>query len=99
MKVTNWRRKLIESLVAAGVLIPSASYAVNIPLGDPSFDVYTVPARGYAYSVDPLGAYRPTSAWVDDLDSPPGFVQDTRPSNWIYNSNYAEVISAGNERP
>lgn len=90
MKVTNWRRKIMESLVAGGVLIPSASYAIDIPLVDPSFDVYTVPARGYAYATNPLGAYRPTSAWVDDLDSPPGFTQDNGESNWIYNAAYAE---------
>lgn len=98
MKVTNWRKKLIESLLAAGILVPSASYAVDIPLGDPSFDLYTVPSRGYAYAADPLGAYRPTSPWVDDLDNPPGFTKDNNISNWIYNSNYAEVISASNKR-
>jgi hypothetical protein len=101
MKVTNWRRKLMESLVAAGVLIPSASYAVDIPLLDPSFEVYTVPSRGYAYATGSLGAYRPTSPWIANLDSPPGFPQDggTGNSNWLYNSNYAEVISTANKRP
>jgi len=95
MKVTNWRRKLIASLVAAGTLAPAAGYALDIPLGDPSFENYVVPATpGYAYAVPPNGSYRPTSPWVDDLDSPPGFQQDAGSSNWIYNSNYAETLSA-----
>jgi hypothetical protein len=98
MKVTNWCRKLVASIVAGGALAPGISYAVDIPLGDPSFDTYVVPARGYAYAADPFGAYRvgppPISAWVDDLDSPPGFTQDNGNSNWIYNSNYAENLSA-----
>ncbi len=98
MKVTNWRRKLMQGLVAAGVLVPTASYAVNIPLGDPSFETYVVPARNYAYAVDPFGAYRPTSPWVDDLDSPPGFSQDAGSSNWIYNTTYSEA-AATNKRP
>jgi hypothetical protein len=82
MKVTNWRRKLIRSLVAAGAIVPSAAYAIDIPLGDPSFEAYTVPANpGYAYAQPPAGSYRPTSPWVDDLDSPPGFTQDNGNSN------------------
>ncbi len=99
MKVTNWRKKLMQSLVAAGTLVPTAGYAIDIPLGDPSFEDYVVPTpRNYAYAVDPLGAYRPTSPWVDDLDSPPGFAQDAGSSNWIINSAYAEA-SATNKRP
>jgi hypothetical protein len=94
MKVTNWRRKLMQGLVAAGVLVPSASYAVNIPLGDPSFENYVVsPGLGYAYAQNPGGAYRPASPWVDDLDSPPGFAQDSGGSNWLYNAAYAELAT------
>ena len=37
MKVTNWRKKLMQSLVAAGVLIPSASYAFRYSLGRSEF--------------------------------------------------------------
>src|SRR5215212_6817868 len=100
MKVTNWRRKLIASLVAGGTLAPGIGYALDIPLGDPSFENYVVPASpGYAYAVPPNGSYRPTSPWVDDLDSPPGFLQDAGSSNWIYDANYAETGSATNRRP
>jgi hypothetical protein len=91
MKISNWCKKLSAALVAAGALAPTASYAINIPLGDPSFENYVVPARGYAYAADPLGAYRPTSAWVDDLDSPPGYTQDNSASNWLYTAAYAEA--------
>jgi hypothetical protein len=105
MKITNWCKKLSATLVAAGVLVPGVSYAINIPLGDPSFEAYTVPAfpggDGFAYA-QPIysytGAYRPTSPWVDDLDSPPSYTQDDGNSNWIYNSAYAESGSAARRR-
>jgi hypothetical protein len=97
MKIRNWCRNVAATLLAAGIWVPSVSYAVNIPLGDPSFEDYVVPAAaGYAYAADPAGAYRPTSAWVDDLDSPPGYTQDNGSSNWLYNAAYAE--SATNSR-
>jgi hypothetical protein len=96
MKVTNWTKKLSAAIVAAGIWVPSA-YAVNIPLGDPSFETYVVPARGYAYAADPAGAYRvspaPLSAWVDDLDNPPGYTQDNSASAWLYNSTYADDVT------
>jgi hypothetical protein len=88
MKITNWCKKLSATLVASGVLAPAASYAVDIPLGDPSFEAFVVPpAVGYAYA----DTYRPTSAWVDDLDNPPGYTQDNASSNWLYDAAYAEV--------
>lgn len=93
MKIKNWCRNIAATLVAAGVWIPATSYAIDIPLGDPSFEAYVVPGRGYAYAADPLGAYRPTSPWVDDLDSPPGYTQDNSASNWLYNSAYAEATT------
>lgn len=86
MKITNWLRGLVAKLVAAGVLIANVSYAASIPLGDPSFDDFVVPSIGYAYANE----YRPTSAWVDDLDNPPGYTQDNSSSNWLYNAAYAE---------
>jgi hypothetical protein len=86
MKVTNWHRKVVAALVAAGISIPGVAYAVDIPLGDPGFENFVVPAIGYAYA----DTYRPTSAWVDDLDSPPGYTQDNAASSWLYNAAYAE---------
>jgi hypothetical protein len=85
MKVTHWWKKLSAAIVAAGIWVPNA-YAVSIPLGDPSFEAFVVPAIGYAYA----NTYRPTSAWVDDLDNPPGYTQDNVSSSWLYNSTYAE---------
>jgi hypothetical protein len=87
MKITNWTKKLSAAIVAAGIWAPGVAQAVNIPLGDSSFEAYVVPAVGYAYANE----YRPTSAWVDDLDNPPGYTQDNVSSNWLYNSTYAEV--------
>jgi hypothetical protein len=96
MKVTNWCKKLSAAIVAAGISLPSMAYAINIPLGDPDFETYVVPANpGYAYAANPSGAYRvsppPLSAWVDDLDNPPGYTQDNSVSNWLYDSAYAEA--------
>jgi hypothetical protein len=107
MKVTNWTKKISAAIVAAGIWIPSAAHAANIPLGDPSFEDYVVPAfatggNGFAYA-QPIygytGAYRPPttgtpSAWVDDLDSPPGYTQDDGHSNWIYELAYGESSTA-----
>ena len=90
MKISSWCKTLKASLVAAGILLPSAAYAINIPLGDPSFESYVVPAIGYAYA----DSYRPTIPWVDDLDSPPGYTQDDSKSAWLYNSTYAEDPTA-----
>lgn len=86
MKVRNWVRKIPATLLAAGLFLPGTAYAVDIPLGDPSFQDFSVPAAGYAYA----DAYRPTSAWVDDLNSPPGYTQDDGSSNWLYSAAYAE---------
>ncbi len=78
------------TLLAAGVLAPEQASAGVIPLQDPSFEDFVVPPfppLGYAYS----DTYRPTSAWVDDLDmfSAP-YAQDDGDSNWLYNAAYAE---------
>jgi hypothetical protein len=86
MKIGNWLKCVPAALLAAGLTIPNVAYAVNVPLGDASFESYVVPAVGYAYA----NSYRPTSAWVDDLDSPSGYTQDDANSNWLYNSAYGE---------
>lgn len=105
MRVTNWRKKLGTALVAAGMLSPAAALAVDIPLGDASFEDYVVPVAGpyagYAYS----DLYRPTSAWIDDQESPSLFYQtpnndnleDDGQGNWLYNAAYAE--SSGRAAP
>lgn len=87
MKVTNWVKKVAVAMAVAGIWTPSVVHAVSIPLGDPSFEAYTVPASGYAYA----DTYRPTSAWVDDLDHNANpYVQDNSSSNWLYNTAYGE---------
>jgi hypothetical protein len=94
MKIGNWFKSVPAVLLAAGVWIPNVAYGVNIPLADASFEDYVVPAVGYAYA----NQYRPTSCWVDDLDSPPGYTQDNATSNWLYNAAYGES-SAAHRRP
>lgn len=87
MKIGNWFKSVPAVLLAAGFWIPNVAYAVNIPLADASFEDYVVPAVGYAYADE----YRPTSAWVDDLDAPgAGYTQDDANSNWLYNAAYGE---------
>jgi len=94
MKIGNWLKCVPAALVGAGFWIPNVAYGVNIPLGDAGFESYAVPAVGYAYA----NAYRPTSAWVDDLDSPAGYTQDNATSNWLYSAAYGES-SAAHRRP
>jgi hypothetical protein len=87
MRVSNWRKKICASLVAAGMIVPSAARAVDIPLGDPGFEAFSVPSYGYAYS----NIYRPISAWIDDQDNPSAErFQDDGDSNWLYNLAYSE---------
>lgn len=103
MKISNWCKKLSATMVATGVLVPAVSHAINLPLGDPSFEVYdsTPHNGGLAYakaSGTYTGAYRPTSPWVDDLDNPPGYTQDDASSNWLYTAAYAETETFGTKR-
>ena len=102
MKVTKWWKKLSAAIVAAGIWVPGVAYATDIPLGDPSFEVYDATPHngGFAYAqpnaaYSYTGAYRPPmtgtpSSWVDDLDSPFGSVQDDNASNWLYDTAYGE---------
>ena len=87
MKVTNWRKKLAIAIASMGIWIPSVAYAINIPLADPSFEDFTVPAAGYAYA----NTYRPTSGgstiWTIRC---PATLKTTRASNWLYNTAYGE---------
>lgn len=99
MKVTNWRKKLTASIVAAGIWVPGLAQAANINVPDGDFGTYSVPSRGYAYAADPLGAYRPTSPWVDDLSHNSGnYIQDNGSSNWLYNTAYATTNNRATPR-
>ena len=92
MKVSNWRKTIVATIMAAGIWIPGVAQAVNIPLLDASFEDYGVGSVGYAYAKNPIGEYRPTSAWVDDMSSPYGlYTQDDHNSNWLYTTSYADT--------
>jgi hypothetical protein len=108
MKISNWCKKVALSLVAAGCVNPAAMAAVNIPLGDPSFEDYQIPTAGvaaglqYAYAIDTRlnkFDYRPTSAWISRIDdniAGQPFHQDggKDASNWIYTAAYAELTTS-----
>jgi len=81
MKVGNWTKKLAGAILAAGIWIPSVAFAMDIPLGDASFEDFVVPGSGYAYA----DGYGLTSAWVDDADSAG---QGDADSNWLYDAAY-----------
>ena len=84
MRITSWTKKLSSALLAAGIWVPSMALAIDIPLGDASFEDAVVPsAVGYSYA----DTYRPTSAWVSNADMAN---QDTAASNWLYDAAYAE---------
>lgn len=83
MKISTWYKKAFLALAAAGWLAPVDAYAVNIALGDPSFEAFSVPTTGptagYAYagntsipnSPNPpiiIPGYRPNSAWISRPD-------------------------------
>ncbi len=89
MRVTNWRKKVYASLVSAGLIMPQVAYAVDIPLGDSSFEAYSVAANpGYAYSNE----YGGVSAWIDDQDNPSANrFENDGDSNWLYIASYGEI--------
>jgi hypothetical protein len=107
MKISNWFSKVASALVAAGCISPAMA-AVNIPLGDASFEDYQIPTVGvaaglqYAYAIDTRPNkfdYRPTSAWISRIDdniAGQPFHQDggNDASNWIYTSAYAELTTS-----
>ena len=94
MIVTNWHKKAVATLAAAGLWLPASAYAVNIPVPDASFEAYVVPAgQGYAYAGLTSNNYRPTSPWISNPDGPSGYAVDGGPtgSNWLYNAANAEA--------
>lgn len=88
MRIYNMKTRIARKMaacviLACGFLSTSFLYSFEeIALGDPSFEAFVVPASGYAYA----DSYRPTSAWIDDQDSPGGYVQDDANSNWLYST-------------
>jgi hypothetical protein len=77
MKVRNWIKSVPAALLAAGIWVDPV-YAIDIPLGDASFDQTPVDPIGYGYI-----ASGHVTDW-EDIDSiyPGSF------GNWWYNSSY-----------
>lgn len=95
MKISNWYKVVGASLVACGMLSPQSAMALDIPLGDPSFEAYVLPNPGVeAYA----STYVPTSAWIGLPGA--GNYQNAGPhgSNWLYSATYAEA-GAVTKRP
>jgi hypothetical protein len=88
MKVKNWSRKVASTLLAAGLWLPNTASALDIPLGDPSFEAFALPQAGptahYAYA----NTYRPTSAWVGNPDGSGPLDGGPNASNWLYDGAY-----------
>jgi hypothetical protein len=82
----NWKKKIASALLAAGIFVPSAAQALDIPLGDPSFEAFSVPGAGYAYA----NAYNVGSAWVSNPDGSGPANGGANASNWLYDADYAE---------
>jgi len=79
MKVTNWRRKLAATLVAGGLISPSAAYAANLNTNlvpDPQFDMLTDPSVPCCFGQSQL------DSWNDGTQ--PGFAYDNTVS--LYDS-------------
>lgn len=91
MKITNWHKKFMATLVAGGLLASTALHAEMIPLGDAGFEDYALPGGGGTSGFAYQNGYRPTSPWVDDPDSPPGYTEDGGRSNWMYDAAYAST--------
>lgn len=88
MKISHWHKVLGASLVACGMLAPEYAAAIDIPLGDPSFEAYVLPNPGVeAYA----NTYKTASAWIGRPGA--GNYQNAGPhgSNWLYSATYAEA--------
>lgn len=101
----NWKKSIASALMAAGIFVPSAVQAYNVPLGDPGFEDYdTAPHGGFSYASPTgaphnyTGAYRPTSAWISNPGNAGGPLDGGRnDANWMYNAAY--VVSTGGTQP
>lgn len=100
MRVTNWKKKIVAAILAAGIYVPCSVYATPIPVPDANFEAYDPSPHngGFAYAAagggsgSYTGAYRPTSPWVDDLDHFSGaYIQDNTVSNYLYDTVYANA--------
>ena len=67
MKVTNWRRKLMASLVAGGVMAPAAASALNLDtnlIANPSFESVDTGQLLGAYNAPKIYNWSGTNAFA-----------------------------------
>src|SRR3954469_16323521 len=96
MKVTNWRRKLMASLVAGGLMTPAAASALNLDtnlIANPGFESVDTATTGDFHAVKILNwsgatafaySHNPGVTGVPDYADgadPPGA------GNWYFTSN------------
>jgi hypothetical protein len=107
MKVTNWRRKLMASLAAGGLIVPTAANAANLDtnlVANPGFetvDFGTVGDYGSPMVTSWLGgpgfaySHNPTATAIPDYadgDDPPGA------GDWYFTSNNNPGSATGDWR-
>src|SRR5262245_31244587 len=108
MKVTNWRRKLMASLVAGGAIAPAAASAANLDvnlLANPGFEnvdpsvtgVYNAPKILSWLGTNPAFAYSHTPGVTGIPDyadgaDPPGA------GSWYFSSNNNPAVATGDFR-
>lgn len=108
MKVSNWRRKLVESLVAGGMMAPLAANAANLDtnlIANPGFEsvdtgttgVYNAPKILNWLGVNPAFAYshNPGATGVPDYADGP---DPPSAGNWYFSSNNNPAGATGDFR-
>src|SRR5688572_27987498 len=97
MKVTNWRKNLAKSLVATGLLAPTAAYAANLDTNlvvNPGFEsvdtgvtgTYNAPKINNWIGTGFAYSHNPTVTGIPDYadgTDPPGA------GNWYFSANNA----------
>jgi hypothetical protein len=107
MKVTNWRRKLMASLVAGGVMAPAAANALNLDtnlIANPSFESVDTSITG-VYNAPKINNWSGTNAFAyshnPGVTGVPDYADGRDPpnaGNWYFSSNNNPGSATGDFR-
>jgi hypothetical protein len=107
MKVTNWRRNLMASLVAGGVMAPAAASALNLDtnlIANPSFESVDTGITG-VYNAPKINNWSGTNAFAyshnPGLTGVPDYADGPDPPNagsWYFSSNNNPGSATGDFR-
>src|SRR4051812_9992491 len=107
MKVTNWRRKLMASLVAGGVMTPAAASALNLDtnlIANPGFESVDTGITG-DYGAPKINNWSGTNAFAyshnPGLTGVPDYADGLDPpnaGNWYFSSNNNPGSATGDFR-